>query len=353
MKMLFACGGTGGHVYPAIALASELERVGGEAHFAGRNEGMESRLIGTRWPFHHVPAWPLKRGKIVENLRLPVRLVRSLLAARRMVREVAPDVVVGTGGYVSLPVMLAAAWMGKPIYIQEQNAVAGIANRVAGRWARRIFLAGAEGSESFHVPVTVSGNPIRELPLPGSLQVPAEFASTGPKILVLGGSQGARGVNDRLLAMKGYFASHTEQQWVWQSGPQQFEEVRTAMGSLPHVHVVAFIPEVYAYMLHADLLVCRAGASTLAELTAMGKPSILIPFPYATGNHQEHNARALERAGAAYVELEVEPAGLEAKLSRLLSDAELLGRMAQASAGRGRRDSAHAIIETILKEVRP
>ena len=351
-RVLFACGGTGGHVYPAIALAEAWESQGhGEAHFAGRAASMESRLVGTRWPFHEIVAWPLTRGRLVANLLLPVRLVRSAISACRAVRRLRPDLVVGTGGYVSLPVLFAAKIYRIPFILQEQNAVAGVANRVASRWAKVAFLADEAASRSFKCRVVISGNPVRPLPVDQTLLVPEQYAGAKEKILVLGGSQGAKGVNERLLAALEKMNQRSGLAVVWQTGPAQYEEMKSAVGSSANVYPVAFIDGVYPYLQHADLVICRAGASTLAEVTAFGRASILIPYPYAAANHQVHNAQALEERGAAVVELESEPDRLWEKVEKILGDRELRTKMADAARSMGHPNSAIEIVTQIAQEM--
>ncbi|MBO7500494.1 MAG: undecaprenyldiphospho-muramoylpentapeptide beta-N-acetylglucosaminyltransferase [Fibrobacterales bacterium] len=351
-KTMFACGGTGGHVYPAIALAESWEKAGfGTAVFAGREEGMERRLVGDRWPFVPVLAWPLKRGSLAANLLLPVRLVRSLFSALKAVRRERPDVVVATGGYVSLPVAAAARILGIPVYLQEQNAVAGVANRVSSRFARKVFLADESAAKALKCPHELSGNPVRPLPVGEKLPVPAEFEGAAERILVMGGSQGAKGLNDRLLGCAEKIGARPGLSMVWQTGPAQFDEVSAATKGFANVHPTAFVSQVYPYMQNATLVVCRAGASTLAEITAFGKPTVLVPFPFATANHQEHNARTLERAGAALVELESEPDDLWNKISSLLDDPARLESMGKAALELGHPDSAMEIAKRIHAEV--
>ena len=351
-KVMFACGGTGGHVYPAVALAESWRSAGfGEVCFAGRTAGMEYRLIGDKWRFCPVLAWPLRRGSVAANLLLPFRLVRSLLSALKVVRAERPDLVVGTGGYVSLPVVAAARILGIPVFLQEQNAVAGVANRVASRFARKVYLADAAAAKALRCPWELTGNPVRPLPVKEKPAVPAEFAGAERRVLVLGGSQGAKGLNDRLLACREKIGARKGLAFVWQTGPAQIDEVTAAVREFPNVHPTAFVSQVYPYMQTADLVVCRAGASTLAEITAFGKPTILVPFPFATANHQEHNARTLERAGAALVELESEPDDLWNKISSLLDDPERLRAMGEAARKLGHPDSAMEIAKKLHAEV--
>ncbi|HSQ41513.1 MAG TPA: undecaprenyldiphospho-muramoylpentapeptide beta-N-acetylglucosaminyltransferase, partial [Fibrobacteraceae bacterium] len=304
--VLIACGGTGGHIYPALAIA-EAFRHQGFRHivFAGRRNSMEEKLVAPQWPFELIQAVPLVRGNPLQNIALPWRLLCSFLSAYRVVRRLRPTFVVATGGYVSLPVLLAAGCVRVPIFLQEQNAVAGIANRIGAILAKRIFVTSSDAAQAFPTSkVRVEGNPIRTLPTPGSQPVPEAFSKARFKILVLGGSQGARGINRKIEEALPRIATHPEIAVVWQVGAKNVEKIQQRLQLPAHVHIRGFLNPVYAYIDHADLVISRAGASTLAELLAFGKPSLLFPFPFATANHQEHNARVLEKAGAALVELD-------------------------------------------------
>ncbi len=350
-KVLFACGGTGGHVYPALAIADSIHSMGNyEIAFAGRSNSMEARLIGNRWKFFPLLAVPLVRGSIIQNLTLPWTLTRSLWSAYRVMRKVQPDLVVATGGYVSLPIQVVAGLKGLPVYLQEQNAVAGVANRIGSRFARKIFVTSPDAAQFFPAEkCSIQGNPIRSLPQPGSLAVPSEFANAEFRILVLGGSQGGRGINRKVGAFLSKIAEHQNISLVWQVGAKNIDAIRKEFTIPSNVTVAGFLDPVYAYMDYADLLISRAGASTLAEILAFGKPSVLMPFPFATANHQEHNARVLEKAGAALVELDDEPDQLWTKVESLINNISNLETMAKAAKQLGMPDAADRIAHEILQ----
>jgi UDP-N-acetylglucosamine:LPS N-acetylglucosamine transferase len=166
-KFLFVCGGTGGHIFPAVAIAESLKKLGvTQITFAGRKDSMEERLVAKNWPYEYISAVPLHRGPFLKNLALPFNLTKSLVRAKSVVKKVAPDVVIATGGYVSLPIVLAAGSMGIPVYLQEQNAVAGIANKVGARYAKMVFVTSEEAMKGFPIEKTrILGNPIRDLPV--------------------------------------------------------------------------------------------------------------------------------------------------------------------------------------------
>lgn len=276
-------------------------------------------------------------------------MLKSLIQARRIVKAFRPDIVVGVGGYASVPALLAAKWRGVPYLIHEQNAVPGVSNRLLGRWARTVCLSFPDRSRSFTEKKTrLTGNPLRS----GFDEIPVEL-NTDSTLLIFGGSRGARAINqvvkDSLPIMK---------EWgkpphiIHQTGEEDLEEVRRVYrdAGYENAQVVAFIDDMVTAYREASLVVCRAGATTLAELTACGRPAILIPFPYATGDHQTANARTLEEAGAAKVvaQSELTAEGLAGLIQRLFADRGALQEMAE----RGRRLSQPHAAEHILNECR-
>jgi len=246
-------------------------------------------------------------------------------------------------------VILAAGLRKVPVYLQEQNAVAGVANRIGAKFAKTIFVTSADAALAFPAGKTrVQGNPVRALPAMGSLPLPSEYVGFTHKVLVLGGSQGARGINEKIEASLSRISTRKDICLVWQAGVKNLDPIRARVKLPDNVRLAGFLNPVYAYIDSADLIVSRAGASTLAEVLAFGKPSILFPFPFATANHQEHNARVLERAGASLVELDSDPNGLWDKVERLLDKPQALQAMAQKAKGLGMPDAADRIARDIL-----
>lgn len=349
--ILFSCGGTGGHVYPALAIADSIQKQG-HFHivFAGRSDSMEERLVSAAWPFESIEAVPLVRGSILQNLLLPYKLIRSILSARKVIQKLSPRFVVATGGYVSLPIQIAAGWAGIPVFLQEQNAVAGVANKVGSRYAKRIYVTSEDAAKSFPKgKCSIQGNPVRPLPKAGSFAVPKEFAEAKFRVLVLGGSQGARGINRKIANSLERIAKRPDIAVVWQAGIKNIDSISQEYKMPQNVTLAGFLDPVYAYIDSADLLISRSGASTLAELLAFGKPSVLLPFPFATANHQEHNARVVEKAGAAWVELDDEADDLWNKVERLSANTTLLKQMADAAKQMGVPDAADRIAHDILQ----
>lgn len=349
-KFLFVCGGTGGHIFPAVAIAESLRKMGvTDVTFAGRKDSMEERLVASKWPYEYITAVPLHRGPFLKNLALPFKLSKSLIRAKSVLKKVKPDVVVATGGYVSLPIVMAAGKLGIPVYLQEQNAVAGIANKVGARFAKTIFVTSEEAAKAFPLEkVRILGNPVRELPDEKSLERPAEFREGKKAVFIVGGSQGAVGINNKIEESIEKITARDDVSVVWQVGVKNVDDINNRLGILPNVAVRGFIDNIYAYMKHADLIISRAGASALAEILAFGKPSVLLPYPHATANHQEHNARVVEKAGACMVELDSDPNDLWNKVESILFNETKLAKMAAAAKSLGMPDAADQIAKIIL-----
>lgn len=349
-KFLFVCGGTGGHIFPAVAIAESLKKMGvTDIVFAGRKDSMEERLVSKNWPYEYITAVPLHRGPFLKNLALPFNLSKSLVRAKSVLKKVKPDVVVATGGYVSLPIVLAAGSLGLPVYLQEQNAVAGVANKVGSRKAKMIFVTSEDAAKGFPLEKTrILGNPVRELPDEESLERPVEFREGRKAVFIVGGSQGAVGINNKIEESIEKITARDDVSVVWQVGVKNVDDISKRLGILPNVKICGFLDNIYAYMKHADLIISRAGASALAEILAFGKPSILLPYPHATANHQEHNARVVEKSGACMVELDDEPNDLWHKVEGLLFDENKLGKMAASAKRLGMPDAADQVAKIIL-----
>lgn len=354
LRIVLACGGTGGHVFPALAAGAVLrERDGAELVMFGRSGELEERLAANAdVPFRPIPAVPLHRAKKWRNLSLPWNAARCVLAARRALRDVAPAAVLATGGYVSLPTGLAARTLGIPVVVHESNAHPGVANRLVGRVASRLLVGSPAGALAFAPLVaTVVGNPARSRDDRSreELRAARGLTESDRYLVVIGGSQGARGVN-RILASE--IRSILDAGWkvLWQTGTSGIEDARRSVEGLDGVRVAAFVDDVYGDFAAADLALTRAGASTLAELALFGLPSVLVPFPFATGNHQELNAREMSEAGAAELLVErdwIPGAGLDA-IERLWSCREAASRaMTSFSRPDAARETARIVIESM------
>ena len=348
MRLLLAGGGTGGHLFPAVALAEQLRREQPDSAvlFVGTERGLEFRLLPELgWPLRTVPMRGWVGAGLGSRCKALAGLGRSLLQSRRIVAEFKPDVVVGVGGYASVPVLLAARLAGVPYLIHEQNAWPGLANRLLGRSAQRVCLSFAEAGKAFaNARTVVTGNPVR-----AAMEACPDLPAGPPRLLVFGGSQGARAVNRALLAALPELAPLRDTlQIVHQAGGGEVEAVQAGYRAAgwERVTVVPFITEMAAAYADASLVVCRAGATTLAELTACGRPAILIPYPYAAANHQVVNAAALAAKGAALMieERSLVPADLGRLIAGLLADRPRLASMAAAARSQAQRGAAARLL---------
>jgi len=296
--LLVMAGGTGGHVFPGLAVADLLRQRDWRVVWMGAPDGMEARLVPARG---YEMAWvrfAALRGKgLLRKLMLPFHLFSACWQARREIRRVRPDVVLGLGGYVSFPGGLMAALFGWPLIIHEQNSIAGLANRVLARWAKRVACGFPDA-----LPRGVwVGNPLR--PEVTALPAPAERLAGRVDALhwlVLGGSQGAAALNDVVPRGLAMLDAGQRPQVVHQAGARHLDHLRQnyEAAGVP-AHCVAFIEDMAGAYEWADLVICRAGALTVAELAAVGVASVLVPFPHAVDDHQTLNARFLSAAGAA------------------------------------------------------
>jgi UDP-N-acetylglucosamine--N-acetylmuramyl-(pentapeptide) pyrophosphoryl-undecaprenol N-acetylglucosamine transferase len=368
-RILFAGGGTGGHLYPALALAEAFtQRDGGaEIFFLGARRGVEARVLPERAvPHTLLPFEPIRRSRPWENWRLAPALARVGLGIRRTLRDFRPHLIVGTGGYASGPVVGMGILHGIPTAVQEQNSYPGLTTRLLASRVRQIHLAFPEALEHLRpgrrTQVFEFGNPIQPPdPTISRADARAHFGlGDGVVALVVGGSQGARAINDALLTdLAGRTASSGTGlpgglQVLWAAGPAHHqrvaEEVRR-LGLDDAVKVHSYLTEMPLALAAADLAISRAGAMALAELCAWGLPSILVPYPHAAANHQFHNAKALADAGAAKMipEETLAPGRLWDELTALAADRERRLAVAERARSRGHPDAARQIVEKLVE----
>ncbi|HEX6231147.1 MAG TPA: undecaprenyldiphospho-muramoylpentapeptide beta-N-acetylglucosaminyltransferase [Actinomycetota bacterium] len=361
MRIVIAGGGTAGHVFPALALARRLASAGHEVRFVGTAHGQEARLVpAAGFPLVEVEARPLVRRPSLRAVVAPIAALRSVGRLRPVVRT--SDVVVGMGGYVSVPAALAALRERRPLVLHEQNAVPGLANRILARGARSIGVAFADAARALprRASVIVTGNPVRDEILAVGAErerlakeaiEELELDEARATVVVFGGSQGALHLNRSTVeAVRGMTSA--EIQVVLLTGAAHAGSVRAALGPEPPVpvRVLAFLERMELAYAAADLVVARAGATTVAEVAACGVASVLIPYPYATGRHQEANARALQRAGGASVLLDDELDGpaLAERIRELLDDPDRLRSMGERARAWSRPDAADALAALVL-----
>ncbi len=357
MSILFAGGGTGGHLYPALALADEIkaQKPDWPIAFMGTATRMEAQLVPQHgYPFYpvHVVGMPRKLGP--ELLRFGKALVGSVNEARRIIREVRPLIVVGTGGYVSAPAVLAARMEGIPAVICEQNVFPGVANRVLAQVATRIFTTFPESDRYFPSgKVECLGNPIR----PEAYRLSREeararlgFPQVPHLLVVTGGSLGAKSINRATTAALEAWLDNPDWAILHVTGKGDFaavQEATTPWKDDARYRLVEFLSEMPAAIAAADLVVSRAGATTLAELTAAGKPMVLVPYPFG-GKDQPANARSLSEAGAAVALDDRDLSGLSGAVSSLMREPERRERMGEASRKFGRPDAAQTIVSRLI-----
>ncbi|NEX14536.1 MAG: undecaprenyldiphospho-muramoylpentapeptide beta-N-acetylglucosaminyltransferase [Prosthecochloris sp.] len=359
MKVFFAGGGTGGHLYPAVAMAEELLKMvpGTEISFAGTRKGIEATEVprlGYRLLTFRVRGFTrgMSPADFLVNAGAIKDFAASVWKAAVLIRKEKPDVVVGTGGFVSAPLLLAAQLLGKQTLIQEQNAYPGVTTRLLSVLASEVHLSFPDSGRFLKRKkgVFVSGNPARGFSMKESRSAREYFGLDPllPTLLVFGGSRGARSINN---AVKGWVAElEGRANIVWQTGSLDYETISKLFRPSRNLWIGPYINEMGMAYSAADVVLCRAGASTVAELTNLGKPAILVPYPHATGNHQFFNAEALSKDGAAALVEDRDVAGDRAKelVQTLLGDVEARQRMAQACLRHGMPGAAAALAERIV-----
>jgi UDP-N-acetylglucosamine--N-acetylmuramyl-(pentapeptide) pyrophosphoryl-undecaprenol N-acetylglucosamine transferase len=312
-RLIFAGGGTGGHLYPAIAIADRVtellrDKMKVEIIFVGTKRGLEYQLRDTlKYPLHIINVMGIARRLTLKNLLVPFILIGALISSSRLLKQFAPNVVVGTGGYVCWPIVRVASAKGIPAVLQEQNSFPGITTRRLAPLARTIYLGFAGAKEHLRTRATlvVTGNPVRRTISTGDRGEALRYFKLDPSkstILILGGSQGARAINHAVLRSLANLASNDKIQLLWQTGKRDYTEVIAKAGDKAQAHALfPFENHMELVYAAADVAIARAGAIALAEIEACAVPSILIPYPSAAGDHQRKNAEEFARQGFAAV----------------------------------------------------
>ncbi|CAA7602888.1 lactose synthase/undecaprenyldiphospho-muramoylpentapeptide beta-N-acetylglucosaminyltransferase [Acididesulfobacillus acetoxydans] len=365
MRVIVTGGGTGGHIYPALAIARGLrDKVQDcEILYVGTRQGMEAKLVPEAgWRFSGVSGQGLPRKMSWESLKTVARSFQALWQTKEILRHFGPDLVVGTGGYVSGPVVLTAAMFGIPTLLHEQNALPGITNRILARVVKRVTVTFPESLPRFRADgkAVLTGLPVRPDIGKVSRAAGAKHFSLRPErltLLVTGGSRGARTLNQAMLTVLEKLALRSEVQVIWATGSNTYQETLDGLRrrgidwERPNWRILEYLKDMPQAYAAADLCLSRAGAASLAELMAAGKPSVLIPYPFAAENHQEYNARALVEAGAARLILDKELTGqrLWQEVEGLLADRALLGRMGAAARGLAQPEALSKIVDLCLE----
>jgi len=351
MRLLIAGGGTGGHLFPGVAIAEEIRArdPSAEVTFVGTSRGIEARVLpDLGWPLELIDVSGLKTVGAMGAVRGLFRLPRALFQARALIKRHKPDAVIGVGGYASGPVVLAARMRGIPTAICEQNSIPGLTNKMLGRLARAVFLSFDESRRFFNPKkILMTGNPVRR-ELVQKLLAASPAAPDRVHVLVCGGSQGAVAVNELASAALGALAKTQPLAITHQTGEKDLEATRAryaAAGVDATCH--AFIKDMASAYLAADLIIGRAGATTVAELAIAGKPAVFIPYPFAADNHQELNAREMAAKGAAlmFKQSELTADKLADALRPLLADPGKRADMGAAMKSLARAQAAAAVVD--------
>lgn len=360
-RILVAGGGTGGHVYPALAIIEALRLLHPvEIRYIGGQGGIETRIVPSRGIIMET-LWisGIIRGFALKNLLFPFKLLSSLFRSYSIIRRFRPDIAVGTGGYVSGPPLYIAALLRIPVLIQEQDVYPGITTRLLARKADKICIPYQAAREHFpgkdeHLIVT--GNPVRQ-GLTGFSREEAlrryDLKDERLTVFVFGGSQGARSINTAMADLVDWLVNDKQCQILWQTGDKLYNEVTAAVGQRKNVVVKAYIEDMGTAYAASDIIVCRAGAGSLTELAIVAKPAILIPYPYAAGNHQERNSMLIEKEGAAVMIAEKgdwQPQ-LKQELQLLIDDPQQREEKRNNWKKLAREDAAQTIATEILKLV--
>jgi UDP-N-acetylglucosamine--N-acetylmuramyl-(pentapeptide) pyrophosphoryl-undecaprenol N-acetylglucosamine transferase len=349
--VLIAGGGTGGHVFPALAVAEALRSLADvDVVFCGTPRGLEARVVPERgWRLELLDVEPMKGGGVRRAVRGAVVAARATGRALGLVRSLRPRAVLSVGGYAAGPVSLAAALVRVPVAVLESNSVVGLANRILAPFAARAYVAWEETATRFRA----SARRLVGVPLRSVFAARPYVAHGTARVLVLGGSQGAAALNERMPDVVARLADVPGLEVLHQAGRDRDGPVREAYRrhGAARVEVVAFIDDVAKAIGEADIIVSRAGAATLAELTAIGRPAVLVPFPHAADDHQARNAEALAATGGAVFlrQVDATPERLAVELGHLLRDDAARVAMADASRARGRPDAAHDVAVDLLE----
>jgi len=353
MRVLIVAGGTGGHIYPGIAVAKEILRRDKESQvrFVGTARGLENKLVPQAgFELSIIDSAGLKNVGAIARLRGLLVLPKSLIGARNAIRAFRPDIVIGAGGYVSGPVVLTAALLRLPTLVMESNALPGWTNRVLARFVDKAAVSFEAALPFFRGKAVVTGNPVRAefFEIPNRGRRPGEFS-----ILVFGGSQGAHAINEAMVAALPLLESlKKELRVTHQTGEADFVRVSSAYADVgwdERASVRKYVDNMVAAFSDVDLIICRAGATTTAELIAAGKASVMIPFPLAADDHQRKNAEALATAGAGRMILQQELSGkrLAEEILGLAQEPERITAMEEAARKLSRGNAAGAVVDLI------
>ena len=349
MKVIIAAAGTGGHINPALAIANKIkqEEKNSEIIFVGTDRGLENDLVPRAgYELKKIDAYGFNRQISIDNVKKMYKTFKSIGQAKKIIEDFKPDIMIGTGGYICLPVGIAASKYNVPIVLHESNAFPGVAIKMLAKKAETILVGFEDAKERIKNAknVVVVGNPSKVKKLNFTEKQKQEIINkigltdlSKPIVLVFGGSQGAQKINESFINIISK-KLNKDYQIIWATGPNQYDMIKTKLQSLnisinniPNVKILPYIYNMEEVMNCVDLVVSRSGAMTITEISIVGKPSIFIPFPYATENHQEYNAKVLEKAGAAKIILDakLDDNILNSTINEIISDKEKMCRMSE------------------------
>ncbi|WAA13681.1 undecaprenyldiphospho-muramoylpentapeptide beta-N-acetylglucosaminyltransferase [Fervidibacillus halotolerans] len=364
MRIIVSGGGTGGHIYPALAFSKTVQKLDRQAEilYIGTERGLESKIVPESGiPFQTIDITGLKRKLSIDNVKTVIKFLKGVKESKRIIKEFKPDLVVGMGGYVSAPVVYAASRLNVPSLIHEQNSIPGLTNKLLSRFVDKIAISFEDSARYFPADkVVVTGNPRATEVLGrdgkrGKQSIGLDLEKT--TVLIFGGSRGARPINEAVLKILSDFGTRTYQV-LYITGEIHYEAVKreaALAGNAENVKIVPFIHNMPEILAGTDLVVSRAGATSISEFTSIGLPSILIPSPYVTNNHQEKNAELLQKANAAVVILEKDLSGkrLLEEIDRIVDEKGRLEQMKKAAKSLGVQDAAYRLYDvckSLVKE---
>ncbi len=372
MKVIIAAAGTGGHINPGIAIANKIKQKdkNSEILFVGTTRGLENDLVPRAgYKLKTIEAYGIQRKLTLQNVKRLYRSIKAIGDAKKIIKDFGADVVIGTGGYICMPVILAAKKMNIPTLLHESNAFPGVSVKLLSKKVNTVLVGFEDAKERLPKAnkVVVTGNPTKIKKQNFSSSQKAEIiknmglSSNKPIVLVFGGSQGAQSINESLMKIITE-RKNTEYQIMWAAGPLQYDNIKEKLeesginiNNIENVKIVPYIYNMEEIINVVDLVICRSGAMTITEISIVGKPAIFIPFPHATENHQEYNARVLEKVGAAKIILDknLDEKVLHREIQKIITNEEVLktmGEKANKVATSGVEDKIYSEIKLAINE---
>lgn len=371
MKVVIAAAGTGGHINPGIAIANKImeKEPNSKIEFIGTNRSLEKDLVPRAgYELKTINAYGIERKITIKNIKHLYATFKSISEARKILEEFVPDVVIGTGGYICVPVIIAAKKLGIPVVLHESNAFPGVAVKLFKKKADKILVGFNDAKERLvgATNVVVTGNPVKIKRLNlnhfecKNIREDLGFVGSKPLVLAFGGSQGAQSINKSLLEII-VNKKNKDYQIIWAAGPEQYDKIKNKLielhmdiSEIENVKILPYIYNMEEVMNVCDVVVCRSGAMTITEIAVVGKPAIFIPFPFATENHQEYNAKVLANVGAAKIILDKDLNSeiLEKTIESIVKDDETIEKMKKNALSIAVPDVEERIYKEIKKVVK-